>query len=97
MHVDGIGVEAHHVRHRNPAHLNIVRVFTGEIKHPSLFDIAIANGLAEADMSGEQKSNRGFPISRARGKRIDKPPPQNAVPQIVGRHEPCDEILARYD
>jgi hypothetical protein len=43
---DRVDVEAHLLRQRNPAHLNVRWILAGEVKHSPLCDFPLAEQLA---------------------------------------------------
>ena len=63
MHVDSVGVEVQMLCHRDPAHADVVGVFSGEIQHRARRDFTAREVLAARDRRRQRQARRGLAVA----------------------------------
>ena len=87
MHIYGIHVEIHLLRHRDPAHSAHDGVLTGEINYDHTLDATIPDRAAKRRMRGYQKENCGLSRAGRSGHGIDVSAPNDAIDYVFWRLE----------
>ncbi len=90
--IDRARIERHRFGQHDPAHSDVVRVFSGEVQDLAAFDAVNADRNAEGDVGRNAQGDRGFAGAGGRGHRVDETPLDDSVEQVVGGNEPLDEL-----